>query len=199
MSTQATNTIKEVKTQQNSVEIVDNSTVQNIENNRGKSAIIEVVDSTKTSKSKKVQPTIVKFKKPRSQHVKKDHAPKLTVKQKKFVAGVVEGKSQTKAYSDAGYSGEGITARANASRLATNDNIQQAIENALSFHNATPEFAVGRLKQIATQDKEIGAARLASKDILELHGWRKNERPTVSLTVNQSFFGKARARPIIDQ
>lgn len=118
---------------------------------------------------------------------------RLTTKERKFVNAKVKGLTNVDAYKQAGYS---ITSKkvasVNAAKVRVKPHIQEAIDDALSFHEATPEFAVGRLKAIAAQEKEIGAARLASKDILELHGWRKNERPTVSLTVNQAFFGKSR-------
>lgn len=121
--------------------------------------------------------------------------PKLTIRQRKFVANKVAGKTNAQAYVDAGYA---VTSRpvaeVNASRLLKNANIQQAIEAALEMHGATPEFAVGRIKQIAEQTDEIGAARLAAKDILELHGWRKGEQPGITLNVKNAFFGESRNR-----
>lgn len=118
---------------------------------------------------------------------------KLTIKQKKFVANKIAGKRNALAYIDAGYSAPTRnTAEANASKLLNQHNIQQAIDVALEHHGATPEFAVGRLKQIAEQDKEIGAARLASKDILELHGWHRGDRPTVTLEIGNAFFNATR-------
>jgi len=119
----------------------------------------------------------------------------LTIKQKKFVAAKVSGKKNAEAYLAAGYSANTRNvAEAEGSRLTHKPNIQAAIDKALEFHGATPEFAVGRLKQIAEQEDEIGAARLASKDILELHGWRKDQRPQVSLTIKGSFFNESRAK-----
>ncbi len=120
---------------------------------------------------------------------------KLSIKRKKFVANKVTGMTNAKAYVDAGYSAPNSNvANANASKLLQNDNIRQAIDNALEFHGATPEFAVGRLKKIAEQEKELGASRLASKDILELHGWNKQTSPTVVLDVKQAFFQTSRDR-----
>lgn len=118
----------------------------------------------------------------------------LTIKQKKFIAHKVAGATNAKAYIDAGYS---VTSRpvaeVNASRLLNKANIQQAINEALEHHNATPEFAVGRLKAIAEQSKELGASRLASKDILELHGWNRGDKPQVTLDIrNASFYNQAR-------
>lgn len=118
----------------------------------------------------------------------------LDIKQKKYVIARVQGASKQKAAMIAGASTP-VAASQYANRMSKNVSVQQAIDNALELTEATPEFAVRRLKQIAQQDEEIGAARLASKDILELHGWRKNERPTVSLTVNNAFFGASRNKP----
>ena len=89
------------------------------------------------------------------------------------------------------------TAAVRSSRMLKNVNVKAAIEAALEHHGATPEFAVGRLKQIAEQDKEIGAARLASKDILELHGWHRGDRPTDELQIANAFFQET--RKVIDQ
>src|SRR5690606_31001517 len=112
-----------------------------------------------------------------------------TIKQRKFVAAKIAGKKNAEAYLEAGYkaSTRGI-AEAEASRLTNKPNIQAAIDQALEMHGATPEFAVGRIKQIAEQTDEIGAARLAAKDILELHGWRKGEQPGLTLNVKNAFF-----------
>lgn len=119
---------------------------------------------------------------------------KLTVKQRKFVANKVSGMTNHEAYIKAGYSAPTLTtATSEGSKLHRKPSIQAAIDAALEYHEATPEFAVGRLKSIAAQDDEIGAARLASKDILELHGWRKDERPQVSLNIKQAFFTQSRS------
>lgn len=117
----------------------------------------------------------------------------LTVKQRKFVAAKVAGKTNHAAYVDAGYKAKMLsTATSEGSKLLRKPSIQAAIDAALEFHGATPEFAVGRLKSIAAQEEEIGAARLAAKDILELHGWRKDERPQMSLSIKNAFFGESR-------
>jgi hypothetical protein len=117
---------------------------------------------------------------------------KLTVRQRKFVANKVKGMTNHEAYLKAGYQASSYNiARNNSSKLMAKDNIQQAIDTALEYHGATPEFAVGRLKAIAGQDKELGASRLASKDILELHGWRRGEKPQLQIQVN-GFFGESR-------
>ncbi len=117
----------------------------------------------------------------------------LSIRQKKFVANKISGQTNDAAYVKAGYkASNGNVARVEGSKLLNKPNIQAAIEAALTHHEATPEFAVGRLKQIAEQDKEIGAARLASKDILELHGWHRGDRPTVTLEIGNAFFNQTR-------
>jgi len=123
---------------------------------------------------------------------------RLTPKQKRFVKEKVDGKSDYKAYEAAGYSTNtnAQAVRSNAQKLKNQDKIQNAIDLALAYHGATPEFAVGRLKSIAEQDEELGASRLASKDILELHGWSKNNKPHVTLAIKSSFFTEARPRKV---
>ena len=117
----------------------------------------------------------------------------LTIKQRKFVANKVAGKKNAESYVGAGYVARNRNvAEVESSRLLRKPNVQAAIDKALEFHGATPEFAVGRLKQIAEQETEVGAARLAAKDILELHGWRKDERPGVQITFKHSFFTQSR-------
>lgn len=56
---------------------------------------------------------------------------KLTLKQEKFVLGLIEGKSQRKAYIDAGYSTEGKSGAyidMQASRMAKNDKVMSRFE-----------------------------------------------------------------------
>lgn len=69
--------------------------------------------------------------------------------------------------------------------------INKAIENALEAQGATPEFAVGVLKEVAEQQKEIGARRLAAKDLLELHGYKAiTGKPSINIT--NGFFSASR-------
>jgi hypothetical protein len=119
---------------------------------------------------------------------------KLTVREKKLVAGKVAGKTNAKAYLDAGYKANSrAVADSNAYKVLKKEKIKDAIDTALEHHGATPEFAVGVLKNVADQDKEIGAKRLAAKDILELHGWQRGERPNVTLDIkNATFFAQTR-------
>lgn len=127
---------------------------------------------------------------------------KLNIRQKKFVKAKIEGKTNLQAYREAGYQAKNkAVAEVEASRTNRKPHIQQAINDALELHGATPEFAVLQLMKVAAQDDELGAKRLASKDILELHGWQKNERPTLQLQVKNAFFNSGRTvqdRKVVD-
>ncbi len=119
---------------------------------------------------------------------------KLTMKERKFIAAKVKGQTDLAAYKNAGYSilKNNNSMRVNANKVKKRPHISEAIDKALLFHEATPEFAVGRLKAIAEQEKELGASRLASKDILELNGWRKEERPQLQVSIKSAFFNSHR-------
>lgn len=119
---------------------------------------------------------------------------KLTDKQRKFVKAKVAGKNNIEAYKDAGYAVmESHNAnKVNAHKVAHMPTVQEAINEALEISGATPEFAVRQLKKIADQDDEMGAKRLASMNILELHGWNKADRPTMTLDIKNAFFGGGR-------
>lgn len=124
----------------------------------------------------------------------------LTVKQKKFVAKVVNGKTKTDAYKEV-YNPtttkkESIYRQAH--EVSKKPQVQQAINEALELHGLTPEVAIGELSKIVHQDEEIGAKRLAIKDVLELHGWRKDTRPQTTLQINNSFFTESRGREQVD-
>lgn len=120
----------------------------------------------------------------------KTKQPKLTVKQSKFVAKVVGGETKTKAYKEV-YKPQTENQNSihrQAHEVSRKPQVQAAIDAALNKVGATPEFAVQVLAEVAEQDKEIGARRLAAKDILELHGWRKDERPQNTLQITNAFF-----------
>lgn len=53
---------------------------------------------------------------------------KISDRQRRFALGVVEGKTQQQAYLDAGYKCSQDAARMNASRLITNDNVKELIQ-----------------------------------------------------------------------
>jgi hypothetical protein len=126
----------------------------------------------------------------------------LNIREKKLVKARVEGKTQLAAWKEAGYSvNNKDAAQVAASQKFSKPHIQQAINDALEMHKATPEWAVLQLKKVAEQDDELGAKRLATMNILELHGWSKNERPTLQLQVKNAFFDSGREvqeRKIID-
>lgn len=120
-------------------------------------------------------------------------AKKLTIKEKKFIARKVAGDTNKEAYAAAGYSiTQPSTVEVNASKLKNKPHIQQAIDDALALHNLTPEHAIGELAKIVNQDEEMGAKRLAIKDTLELHGWRKGESPDLQLNIKNAFFNASR-------
>lgn len=128
---------------------------------------------------------------------------KLTLKQRKLVKAKIEGKTNLQAYEEAGYSitGKKTVDQVNAFQAVSKPHIQQVIEEALQAQGLTAEWAVAQLGKVAAQDDEIGAKRLAAKDILELHGWNKTDRPTVQLQVKNAFFQGGRntdERQIVD-
>lgn len=110
----------------------------------------------------------------------------------KFAKAKVEGKTNLEAYKEAGYKMTGPSAQVDASIVKNRPHVQKAIEDALLKHGLSPEWAVQQLGKVAGQDEELGAKRLASKDILELHGWNKADRPTLTLDIKNAFFGRGR-------
>lgn len=118
---------------------------------------------------------------------------KLTIREKKFAAQKAKGKTHAEAYVAAGYKATTKqVAVANAAKLVQKPHIQDAIDAALEMYGATPEWAVRQLMKVAEQDDEIGAKRLASKDILELHGWNKKQTPNQTLSIENAFFTNTR-------
>lgn len=125
----------------------------------------------------------------------------LNIREKRFVAAKVRGLKHLDAMKEAGYTvGKKQTAMVRASQKMAEPHIQIAIRDALAISGATPEFAVKQLVKVAEQDEELGAKRLASKDILELHGWNKADRPTMNIEFSGNFFNEARSdtREVID-
>ena len=119
---------------------------------------------------------------------------KLTMKERKLIKAKVQGMTNIDAFKAAGYATD-TTPKAvsvNASRAINRPHIQDAINAALEAQGLTPEWAVAQLGKVAAQDDEIGAKRLAAKDLLELHGWNKAERPTMQLQVKNAFFSNGR-------
>lgn len=70
--------------------------------------------------------------------------------------------------------------------------IQIRIDQALEAQGATPEFAIGVIKEVAEQKKEVGARRLAANDLLELNGYKKSAISNLNLNVNKGFFRVAK-------
>lgn len=120
-------------------------------------------------------------------------AKKLNIREKRLVKAQIEGKTQLQSWKEAGYSvNNRASAAVEASKKINAPHIQQAIQEALEITGATPEWAVLQIKKVAEQDEELASKRLASMNILELHGWQKNERPTLQLQVKNAFFGESR-------
>lgn len=120
---------------------------------------------------------------------------KLTPKQRKFVVAKVQGKSNRQAYKEAYNVAPNTklsTIDPNASRVAKNEQVQAAIDEALKAHELTPEYAIKELKTIVDQNKEIGAKRLAIKDVLELHGYQAKSHNKVNISIDKGFFGSSR-------
>lgn len=127
---------------------------------------------------------------------------KLGPRQRKYVAGRARGLPKRQAALKAGLP----TPRAAdkfAERQSQNVAVQRAIDEALAKHELTADFAVSKIGSIANMELEARSAPSvlkASQTILELHGWRKEDKPNMTLNINQ-FFGKARTskRPVIEQ
>mgnify|MGYP003956159997 CR=1 FL=1 len=112
---------------------------------------------------------------------------KLSVRELRFVAGIIQGKSQEQACIDAGYSAQ--SARTQASRMMSRPNIQGEIEMQVAGQGWTPEKVIGELQMLYQEAREAGAFSPA-KDILTLLGRHvgvlKDER-TTKTTVSHSF------------
>lgn len=115
----------------------------------------------------------------------------MSPKQTKFVTAKIRGKSNREAGLIAGAKTP-AGADMYANRMLKNVKIQQAIQDALVLHELTPEFAIKELKSIVEQNKEIGAKRLAIKDVLELHGFKAGKDQSINLNVKQGFFKVSR-------
>lgn len=126
---------------------------------------------------------------------------KLTVKQQKFVAEAVKTGNNTQAYKTAykPKTSNKHSLHRQAHEVSRKPQVQAAIDAALKLHGLTPEYAIGELAYIVGQNKEIGAKRLAIRDTLELHGWRKEERPQTTLQIHNAFFNETRLKEPIEQ
>ena len=112
---------------------------------------------------------------------------KLTVKELKFVAGIIKGLSQTEACIKAGYSKNGASTQ--ATKLMRKPSIQGEIEKQVSGQGWTPEKVIGELQDLYYKAKEAEAWAPA-KDMLTLLGRHvgvlKDER-TTKTEVSHSF------------
>jgi hypothetical protein len=115
----------------------------------------------------------------------------LTPRDKKYVAARVKGSTKRQAALAAGLPTP-IAADKYAERVSKNVAIQKAIDDALVKHGADPEFAVQKIVNIANMEldnKSAPSVLKASDKILELHGYRSGEKPSMTLNIN-SFFSK---------
>jgi hypothetical protein len=78
----------------------------------------------------------------------------LTVRQKKFVAGITEGKSQTQAAVDAGYSPS--TAPQQGNRMLKKAHIREAITDILERKGLSDDYFADRLKDLCEAAGEKG-------------------------------------------
>jgi len=134
---------------------------------------------------------------------KPEEQNKLNIRQLKFIDGLLEGKTQKKAYIEAGYeTKDDQTAEVNASRLIRNANVQEEITNRLDDLKARnrlrlhriSEAALARLVSILQTDEDIdldksnrkntyliGIKANIIKDILDRVGLKLAEEHNVNL------------------
>ncbi len=118
---------------------------------------------------------------------------KLSPRQKIYVTARAKGKSKREAALIAGAKTE-VSADKYGTRQSNNVQVQKAIDEALVKLGADPEFAVTKIANVANMEldnKSAPSVLKASNTILGLHGWRKEERPNMTLNINQ-FFSKSR-------
>ena len=112
---------------------------------------------------------------------------RLSVKELKFVAGIIQGKSQEQSALDAGYAKSSASTQGN--RLMQKDRIKGEIEKQIAGQGWTPEKVIGELQDLYHKAKEAEAWAPA-KDMLTLLGRHvgvlKDER-TTKTEVSHSF------------
>lgn len=87
---------------------------------------------------------------------KKQTDNKLTVKQRKFVQGIVAGKPQYKAYEDAGYkTSSDLVARVESTNQLAKPNVQKALQEALAKYNLTTDRLVKPISDAIDADKVV--------------------------------------------
>ena len=92
---------------------------------------------------------------------------KLSVKELKFVAGIIQGKSQEQSALDAGYAKSSASTQGN--RLMQKDRIKGEIEKQMSGQGWTPEKVIGELQSLYYKSLEAESFSVA-KDTLVLLG-----------------------------
>ena len=92
---------------------------------------------------------------------------KLSVKELRFAAGNIQGKSQEQSALDAGYAK--VSASTQGNRLMQRDRIKREIEMQISGAGWTPEKVIGELQDLYYKAKEAEAWAPA-KDMLTLLG-----------------------------
>lgn len=112
---------------------------------------------------------------------------RLSVKELRFVAGIIQGLSQTEACIKAGYSKNGASTQ--ATKLMRKPSVQGEIEKQVAGQGWTPEKVIGELQDLYHKAKEAEAWAPA-KDMLTLLGRHvgvlKDER-TTKTEVSHSF------------
>lgn len=123
----------------------------------------------------------------------------LQPRQRKYVAGRAKGLPKRQAALKAGLP----TPRAAdkfAERQSKNVAVQRAIDEALLKHGADPDFAVTKIVNVANMkidNKSAPSVLKAANNILELHGWNKNEKPNMTVNFNQ-FFSKFHGKKVVE-
>lgn len=112
---------------------------------------------------------------------------RLSVRELRFVAGIIQGLSQTEACVKAGYSKNGASTQ--ATKLMRKTAIQGEIEMQIAGQGWTPEKVIGEMQDLYNRAKEAEAWAPA-KDMLTLLGRHvgvlKDER-TTKTEVSHSF------------
>lgn len=130
----------------------------------------------------------------------KKRKPVTKIHPKKFAAEYIKNnKNGTRAVQAIDKQADFGTASVRASRMLKDVKVQQAIEEALIKHEVTAEHAIKKVKAVSDMEldsKSASSILKASNLILELHGWRKDERPTTTLNIKNAFFKPRDTEPL---
>lgn len=110
----------------------------------------------------------------------------LTVRQQKFVEGILDGKTQTAAAADAGYASPHVA----CSTVLKQKNVQNAIREALEAEGLTPKYLAAKLRELLEATDPDGSANWvcrcrAADMMIRLLGGYKSETITTELTFEQ--------------